>query len=115
MRLTDLLVGWGLVAAWLLAWEVAAARLDHAGNASGWLRAPVQVYLGEALLVTLLGTLWFASLGSSGWPLVFLLLGALMEWPGPRRHGVRAPDGSRRAALRLAAGMLRIVGAGAVL
>lgn len=115
MQLTAVLAAWALVAVWFLGWESIAGRLDERGNAGGWWRAPVQVYLAEALLVTLLGTLWFASLGSGGWWLVFPLLGVLMEWPGPVRHGFRAPDGSRNAAYRVAAGALRITGAGAIL
>ena len=65
--------------------------------------------------LTLLGTLWFASLGSGGWPLVFAFIGVLMEWPGPVRHGLHAPDGTRRALARVAGGVLRVVGAGAIL
>jgi hypothetical protein len=39
------------------------------------------VHLGEALLLTLLGGLWFGSLGAGEWWLVFGLVGALREWP----------------------------------
>jgi hypothetical protein len=115
MQLTTLAVAWVLVTAWFLLWELLAGRLDARGNAGGWFRAPAQVYVAEALLVTLLGTLWFASLGAGGWWLVFPLLGVLMEWPGPVRHGFRAPDGSGRAAVRVTSGALRIGGAGALL
>lgn len=115
MQLTAVLAGWGLVSAWFLGWELLAARLDPRGNSGGWWRAPIRVYVAEALLVTLLGTLWFASIGSGGWYLVFPLLGVLMEWPGPVRHGFRAPDGSGRAMTRAGSGMLRILGAGALL
>jgi hypothetical protein len=40
----------------------------------------------EALVLTLLGALWFASLGSGGWVPVFLLLGVLASgvWNPPR-------------------------------
>ncbi len=115
MALTDVLAAWGLVSLWLVAWEAAAARLDRAGNAGGWLRAPVRVYVLEALLVTLLGTLWFASIGSGGWPIVFGFVGLLMEWPGPLRHGLRAQDGSGRALGRVVSGTARVIGAGAIL
>jgi hypothetical protein len=42
--------------------------------------------------------LWFGSLGAGGWWLVFLLLGALMEWP------VRSMLGVARIARVVAAG-----------
>lgn len=115
MALPDVLVAWILVAGLFIGWEVVSTRLDRAGNAGGWLRAPARIYIAEALFVTLLGTLWFASLGSGGWPLVFALLGILMEWPGPVRHGLRAADGSRRALYRVATGVARVLAAGALL
>ena len=115
MALTGIVLGWLLVAVWVLAWEVVAARLERGSNAGGWLRAPAQVYVGEALILSLFGALWFASLGSGGWIIVVALLGVLMEWPGPLRSGQRnaVPPGKRaRATL---AGILRVVGAGALL
>jgi len=115
MQLTAVVAAWILVAFWFLGWELVAARLDRRSEASRWWRAPAQVYAAEALLVTLLGTLWFASLGSGGWWLVFPLIGLLMEWPGPIRHGFHAPDGSGPAAVRITAGAIRILGAGAIL
>ena len=45
------------------------------------------VCLAEAGVLTLLAALWFGSLGSGGWPTVFLLLGALVA--GPER-GLRS-------------------------
>ena len=95
--------------------QVVTVRLSHAGNAGGWLRAPARIYVAEALVLTLLGTLWFASIGSGTWPLVFLLLGVLVEWPGPVRHGIHSPDGSRPAARRIMLGVLRVMAAGAVM
>jgi len=115
MAFWEVLVAWGLVSALFLAWEAVSMRLSHAGNAGGWFRAPVRVYVTEALLLTLLGTLWFASIGSGTWPLVFFFFGILMEWPGPLRHGLRSPDGSRPAAARIALGTLRVIAAGAVM
>jgi hypothetical protein len=35
----------------------------------------------EAVVVTLLGSLWFDSLGSGGWALLFLLIGLLAAYP----------------------------------
>jgi len=115
MAFWEVLVAWGMVSALFLLWEAVTARLSHTGNAGGWLRAPLRVYVVEALVLTLLGTLWFASIGSGTWPLVFLLLGILMEWPGSVRHGIHSPDGSGSAAQRIALGTLRVLAAGAVL
>jgi len=115
MAFWEVLVGWLLVALLYVSWEVAAARVARTSNAGGWLRAPVRVYVVEALLLTLLGTLWFASIGSGTWPLVFALLGMLIEWPGPVRHGLRSPDGSGPAIRRTALGVARTMAAGAVL
>ena len=90
-------LAWAAVAAWLALWAVAqrrwagGARLGRAE--AGWLA-------GEALLLTLLAALWFASLGAGAWWLVFLLLGALREWP------VRSAPGAARIARIVAAGGL---------
>ena len=115
MALSEVGLAWLLVAAWFLVWEVVAARLERGSNAGGWLRAPAQVYVAEALLLTLFGALCFASLGSGGWVIMFALLGLLMEWPGPLRAGHRnaIPPGKRARAT--GAGILRIVAAGAIL
>ena len=115
MALLDVVAAWLLVAGWFVGWELASARIERGATSGSWLRAPVRIYVVEALFVTLLGTLWFASLGSGGWPLVFGLIGLLMEWPGPVRHGLRAPDGSRRAVVRVVSGVGRLIGAGAIL
>jgi hypothetical protein len=115
VALSEVGLAWLLVAAWFVVWEVVAARLERGSNAGGWLRAPAQVYVAEALLLTLFGALWFASLGSGGWVIMFALLGLLMEWPGPLRAGHRneIPPGKRARAT--GAGILRIVAAGSIL
>lgn len=115
MALSEVALGWLLVAAWFLAWEVVAARLERGSNAGGWLRAPAQVYVAESLLLTLFGALWFASLGSGGWVIMFALLGLLMEWPGPLRAGHRNEIPPGRRARATLAGVLRVIGAGAIL
>ncbi|HWB40093.1 MAG TPA: hypothetical protein VG500_02480 [Gemmatimonadales bacterium] len=79
MALSRLLGGWLAVIVWLLLWEVVGSRLGGA-RGNGRLRR-VRVYLVEALLLTLLGALWFASLGAGAWWMVFGLVGALREWP----------------------------------
>jgi hypothetical protein len=78
MALGRLVLAWAAVAVWLVVWSAAERR--RAGNTllarrdAAWLG-------GEALLLALFGALWFGSLGAGGWWLIFLLLGALMEWP----------------------------------
>jgi hypothetical protein len=91
-------LAWAIVAAWLVVWDMAERRLTGARGSRA-----VQLWwpAGEALLLTLFAALWFGSLGAGGWGLVFLLLGALREWP-PR---------SARGAARVA----RVVVAGGVL
>ena len=75
MALSRLLLGWVLVTLWLLGWDAIAAR-------GAWDRGSALLPAGEALLLTLFGALWFGSLGSGAWWLVFALVGALREWPG---------------------------------
>ena len=114
MSLVTIGAAWLAVAAWFLAWETVSGRLDRSGNAGGWLRAPMQVYIAEAFVLVLLAALWFSALGSGGWPLVFGLLGLLMEWPGPLRHGQRAAAGSGPGLRRAGLGIVRVIGAGAL-
>ncbi len=115
MALREIGISWLLVAGWFLIWEVAAARLERRGNAGGWFRTPVQIYLAEALLLTLFGALWFGSLGTGGWPIMFGLLGLLMEWPGPLRSGHRTPIPPGRRARVTGAGILRVIAAGTIM
>ena len=91
-------IGWLAVAAWLLAWQWAERRTGEGAPMSAREAAEIA---GEGLVVTLFGALWFGSLGSGAWWLVFLLVGAIREWP-PR---------TGRGALRI----LRVIGAGGVL
>lgn len=111
MPLTSLLLGWLVVTAWFTGWELLASRIE---GGSRWIRAPLWVYAGEALAVTLLGGLWFASLGSGGWPLVFGLLGVVAEWPLRLRGTAKVTFDARRL-LPVLGGMARLLGAGAVL
>jgi len=79
MALSRLVGGWIAVVVWLLLWELVGSRLGTARGEGKLRRA--RVHAGEALLLTLLGALWFGSLGAGGWWLVFGLVGALREWP----------------------------------
>jgi hypothetical protein len=98
VSLGRILVAWLAVSVWLYGWRWAELR---AGGRGRILRRQGMELAGEGLVLTLFGALWFGSLGAGAWWLVFLLVGALREWP---------PD-SRRAALRA----LRVIGAGGLL
>jgi hypothetical protein len=63
-----------------------ASRIGRARGTDQLRRA--QGLLVEALLLTLLGGLWFGSLGAGGWWLVFGLVGALQEWPPSAKPAV---------------------------
>jgi hypothetical protein len=91
-------VAWVAVSVWLLAWRWAEGQAGEGAPIPA--REAVEL-AGEGLLIALFGALWFASLGAGAWWLVFLLVGALREWP-PR---------GRRAVLRI----LRVIGAGGLL
>lgn len=110
MALSRLLLGWVLVTLWLIGWDLISAR-------GAWERRSAVLPAGEALLLTLFGALWFGSLGSGAWWLVFLLVGALREWPGPADSAPRArgrPVPRRGVVLRLLR-TLRVVVAGGIL
>jgi len=98
-----MLAAWALVAAWLVLWEAVGRQVGRGGEGA-LLRAPFWHYAGEALLLTLLGALWFASLGAGGWWLVFGLIGGLAAWP-PIEGGRRS---RRRGARELAGCGLRV-------
>ncbi len=65
----------------------------------------------EALILTLVATLWFGSLGHGGWAILFLLLGAL---PAGDRWVRRALAGAprRREATVFVASLLKYLVAG---
>ncbi len=112
MALTRLFLAWLAVSGWLLLWELVASRLARSGPDRRLRRA--RVFLVEALLLTLFGALWFGSLGAGAWWLVFGLVGALREWPGPR--GRRPTEEVDAVAMGLSVlRVLRTVVAGGVL
>ena len=98
MAFGRILLAWVVVGAWLAIWAFAERRVTAARAPSA---AELTPLAGEALLLALFAGLWFGSLGSGGWWLVFLLLGGLMAWP------VRSLAG--------AAHIIRVVVAGALL
>ncbi|MGH7535185.1 MAG: hypothetical protein ACREMG_06330 [Gemmatimonadales bacterium] len=113
MALTRILFAWAVVVGWFLVWEAIAWRLGR-GGAGPWLRAPLWSWVGEGLLLTLLAGLWFGSLGSGGWWLVFGLLGGLLAWPSQEQI-VAGWRWSRRTLLAAILVVIRMVGAGALL
>ena len=95
MTLGRLVLAWAVVALWFVAvtWVT-----EHRRNLTG--------SGGEALILTLIASLWFDSLGHGGWWLLFLLLGALAAFPARLRE---------RAVLLGLVDAGRYVGAGALL
>lgn len=110
MSLLRLSAGFAAVAVWFLLFELAERRL--LGMPGPRFRAPWATYVSDALLFTLLASLWFASLGSGGWLLLFAMLGLVLEGPGRYRDREGGFDGSRAGIKRLVLGVVRIVGAG---
>jgi hypothetical protein len=110
MALSRILLGWSLVTAWLLGWNLIARRGARAD------RRAMALTAGEALLLTLFGALWFGSLGAGAWWLVFSLVAALREWPsgGDPPVGARVRAVPPPLALRLLR-MLRTLAAGGIL
>jgi len=103
VTLGRLLLAWVFVALWfVLVWWVTERRMRHIG----WL-AP------EALVVTLLASLWFDSLGHGGWWLVFFLVGLLAGFPVRLREIQQGA--SRRAVLFGLLDTARYVVAGGIL
>jgi hypothetical protein len=92
-----ILLAWVVVGTWLAIWAFAERRVTGARGPSAAELAPLA---GEALLLALFAGLWFGSLGSGGWWLVFLLLGGLMAWP------IRSLAGVMRIARVVVAGAL---------
>ena len=106
MTLTRLLLAWIPTALWFaIAMRVTAllgaALAKPAGESNvgaGVVElAAIKWPMIEAALLTLLASLWFDSLGSGGWWLPFLLVGALAALPTWRRAQAERPP--RRAVL----------------
>jgi len=71
MTLVPLVAGWALVAVWFVVSGALVERRRPNGTA-------VLTWLGEALVLTLVGGLWFATLGAGQWWILFTLLGLLV-------------------------------------
>ena len=113
MSLAWLVAGFAAVAVWFLGFERIERRL--LGAPGPGLRAPWPTYVGDALLITLFASLWFASLGHGGWVLLFAMLGLVLEGPGRYRDQQGGFDRSRAGWTRLLLGTFRIVVAGGLL
>jgi len=113
VALPRLLVAWLALTVWFLLWQEGRRRLgDSGGNPPlGGLRVSVLPASSEALLLTLFAALWFASLGHGGWLLLFCLVAALVEVP-VRIRPIPASSFPWRVVIL---GMMRILGAGALL
>lgn len=107
MSLASLLVAMALVAVLFFV----VARLQH-GSLN---RAAAGMAVGEAVVLTLLASLWFSSIGSGGWWLVFLLLGVLVSGAerGLRSALLRSAKGPELRGFLV--GVAKYVAAGAVL
>ncbi len=75
MALSRIVFAWLGVLALFLLGEAISGRLRRGAGR----RTVLSGSAAQALLLTLLGALWFASLGTGAWWLVFLLIGGLME------------------------------------
>jgi hypothetical protein len=102
---------WFVVATWLgrrLIGTEATGSGQQATGRGGWAVA-------EAAVVTLFGSLWFDSLGSGGWWLLFLLVGLLAAFPVRLQGTVAGALPSRPEILLALVDTTRYVGAGAIL
>lgn len=108
MTLGRLIVAWLAVAAWFAVAALGIARVLGTDVPS---RRALAWRAAEAFVVTLLGSLWFNSLGRGEWWLVFGLIGAIAAAAGDP-----ARDATTRATLVAVCAMVaRYVVAGALL
>jgi hypothetical protein len=119
VTLTRLVLTWLPVALWFVVAPPIGQRADPLSGSRYFVwsynRWAVAGRLAEAGGVTLLASLWFDSLGSGGWWLVFLLVGLLAAYQG--RWRLLEAAGSERTR-ELVAGLMdtaRYVVAGAIL
>ena len=105
MTLTRLVLAWLPVGAWLVAsaYGLEAWRPGEVAAPA----ATTVVSVAESVVLTLLASLWFDSLGHGGWWLIFLLLGLLQALPSLLLRRQDAP--------RFVAAVARYVLAGAIL
>lgn len=71
--------------------------------------------LAEALVFTLFGTLWFASLGAGSWLLVFALLGLLIAGSERGLRFAVSRSGGSTELMRFAVAFAKVLAAGGLL
>jgi uncharacterized membrane protein YfcA len=106
MAFSRILLAFVAVTGYLTAWRELERRI---GGAPGEPRSTLSNLAAEGVLLTLFAGLWFGSLGAGGTPLLFLLLGALMEVPPRLRRLDPMPWKP------IAGGIVRIMIAGLIL
>ncbi|HYL54998.1 MAG TPA: hypothetical protein VEU73_05430 [Gemmatimonadales bacterium] len=115
MTLGRLALAWLAVAVWTMAVTfgvtllVAAKPVDQTAALAVIPKSLLTWRLVEALVLTLCAALWFGSLGSGGWWLLFLLIGVLAI--GPRWQSAF----NRSHLVEVLADLARYVVAGAIL
>jgi len=119
VTLTRLFLAWLPVAVWFVVAPPIGYRVDLLVGRQyfvwGYNRWAVMGRLLEAVVATLLGSLWFDSLGSGGWWLLFLLIGLLVAYPVRWQLLMTAASERRRELLVGLMDTARYIGAGAIL
>lgn len=108
MAFSRILLGIIAVTGFFTGWRELQRRI---GSSPGENRPALSGLAVEAGLLTLFAGLWFGSLGAGGTPLLFLLLGALMEVPSRLRMRPPGPLPWKQ----IAGGIVRIMTAGLIL
>ncbi|MBK8003007.1 MAG: hypothetical protein IPK12_03455 [Gemmatimonadetes bacterium] len=92
MTFLRVLLAWAATSGVFLAWRALESGVRGGQPLGAALKASLGAVAAEAALVTLLAGLWFASLGSGGGWLVFLLVGLVVE-VSPRLRGAEGRAG----------------------
>ena len=119
MTLTRLFLAWLPVAVWFVVAPPIGYRVDLVVGRQyfvwGYNRWAVMGRLLEAVVATILGSLWFDSLGIGGWWLLFLLIGLLVAYPVRWQLLMTAASERRWELLVGLMDTARYIGAGAIL